>query len=152
MIVSDLLAEDRIIPDLVAVAKGDVLGELASLMEASLPDVPPGSILEVIREREEMNSTAIGSGVALPHGRLPGLQSVMAGFARSKDGVDFGSTDGGLTHLFFVLLAPIDSAGMHLKALAGVSRLLKADSFRAALIDAPADEILFLIRAEEGAA
>lgn len=152
MTVSDLLAEERILPDLVSVTKADVLVELSELMESSVPGSDSQAILGVIREREELNSTAIGSGVALPHGRLPGLDRVLAGFARSRAGVDFDSADGDSTHLFFILLAPDDSAAMHLKALAGISRLLKDEAFRSTLLVAPADEILTLIQAQGGEA
>ena len=129
MTVSDLLAEERILPDLVGANKTEVLVELSRLMVPSLPEVKEETILKVIQEREDLNSTAIGSGVALPHGRLPGLAEVMVGFARTRTGVDFESLDGGATHLFFVLLAPDDSAAKHLKALASISRLLMDDEF-----------------------
>ena len=152
MIVSDLLAEDRILPDLVSVHKADVLDELSGLMESSVPDVSARTILDVIREREDVNSTAIGSGVALPHGRLPGLPEVVVGFARSRQGIDFDSVDGARTHLFFVLLAPEDAAAAHLKALAALSRLLKDEVFRTRLLEAPSEEILSLIRAQDGEA
>ena len=152
MIVSDLLAEERILPDLISVHKADVLDELSGLMESSVPDVSARTILAVIREREDVNSTAIGSGVALPHGRLPGLPEVVVGFARSQQGIDFDSVDGARTHLFFVLLAPEDAAAAHLKALAALSRLLKDEVFRTRLLEAPSEEILSLIRAQDGEA
>ena len=152
MIVSDLLAEERILPDLISVHKADVLDELSCLMESSVPDVSARTILAVIREREDVNSTAIGSGVALPHGRLPGLPEVVVGFARSQQGIDFDSVDGARTHLFFVLLAPEDAAAAHLKALAALSRLLKDEVFRTRLLEAPSEEILSLIRAQDGEA
>ena len=152
MTVSDLLAEERILPDLGGVNKTEVLVELSKLMVPSLPEVKEETILKVIQEREDLNSTAIGSGVALPHGRLPGLAEVMVGFARTRTGVDFESLDGGATYLFFVLLAPDDSAAKHLKALASISRLLMDDEFRSDLLLAPECEILNLIRTRDGEA
>ena len=152
MIVSDLLTEKRILPDLTAGSKAEVLAELSALMEDSVPEVDGPGILEVIQEREDVSSTAIGNGVALPHGRLTGLQRVLVGFARSRQGIDFDSLDGGSTHLFFILLAPEDSAAQHLKALAGLSRLLADDAFRRVLLEAPADELLGLIRERDGEA
>jgi len=121
-------------------------------MEDSVPEVDGAGILEVIQEREDVSSTAIGNGVALPHGRLEGLQRVLVGFARSRQGIDFDSLDGGSTHLFFILLAPEDSAAQHLKALAGLSRLLADDAFRRVLLEAPGDELLALIRERDGEA
>lgn len=152
MIVSDLLTEKRILPDLTAGSKAEVLAELSALMEDSVPEVDGPGILEVIQEREDVSSTAIGNGVALPHGRLTGLQKVLVGFARSRQGIDFDSLDGGSTHLFFILLAPEDSAAQHLKALAGLSRLLADDAFRRVLLEAPGDELLGLIRERDGEA
>ncbi len=152
MIVSDLLTEKRILPDLTAGSKAEVLAELSALMEDSVPEVDGPGILEVIQEREDVSSTAIGNGVALPHGRLTGLQRVLVGFARSRQGIDFDSLDGGSTHLFFILLAPEDSAAQHLKALAGLSRLLADDAFRRVLLEAPGDELLGLIRERDGEA
>jgi len=152
MIVSDLLTEKRILPDLTAGSKAEALAELSALMEDSVPEVDRPGILEVIQEREDVSSTAIGNGVALPHGRLAGLQRVLVGFARSRQGIDFDSLDGGSTHLFFVLLAPEDSAAQHLKALAGLSRLLNDDVFRRELLEAPGDELLGLIRERDGEA
>jgi PTS system nitrogen regulatory IIA component len=152
MIVSDLLTEKRILPDLVAGSKAEVLAELSALMEDSVPEVDGPGILEVIQEREDVSSTAIGNGVALPHGRLAGLQRVLVGFARSRQGINFDSLDGGSTHLFFILLAPEDSAAQHLKALAGLSRLLADDAFRRVLLEAPGDDLLGLIRERDGEA
>ena len=152
MIVSDLLTEKRILPDLTAGSKAEVLAELSALMEDSVPEVDGAGILEVIQEREDVSSTAIGNGVALPHERLTGLQRVLVGFARSRQGIDFDSLDGGSTHLFFILLAPEDSAAQHLKALAGLSRLLADDAFRRVLLEAPGDELLGLIRERDGEA
>jgi len=152
MIVSDLLTEERILPDLTAGSKAEALAELSALMEDSVPDVDGAGILEVIQEREDVSSTAIGNGVALPHGRLTGLQRVLVGFARSRQGIDFDSLDGGSTHLFFILLAPEDSAAQHLKALAGLSRLLADEAFRRELLEAPGDGLLGLIRERDGKA
>jgi PTS system nitrogen regulatory IIA component len=81
--------------------------------------------------------------VAIPHGKLPGIKRVFAAFARSRQGVDFQSLDGEPTHLFFLLVAPEDSAGAHLKALARISRLLKDESFRTRLMQAPDAHTLF---------
>jgi PTS system nitrogen regulatory IIA component len=88
--------------------------------------------------------------VAIPHGKLPGLKRVVAAFARSRGGVDFNSLDGKPTHLFFLLVAPEDSAGAHLKALARISRLLKDEGFRSRLMQATdAADIYHIIRTED---
>jgi PTS system nitrogen regulatory IIA component len=104
----------------------------------------------VLWERENLGSTAIGDGIAIPHGKLPGLKGVLGLFSRHPAGVDFDSLDGKPTHLFFLLVAPEDSVGQHLKALARVSRLLKDGSFRDSLVQAAdAAEILRLIQQED---
>ena len=78
-----------------------------------------------MNERERLGSTAIGDGIAIPHGKLRGISRILGVFGRSPQGVDFDSLDGNPTHLFFLLVAPEDSASLHLKALARVSRLFK---------------------------
>ena len=111
-----------------------MLDELASAVAGQHPDIDRGRLVEALDERERLNSTALGEGVAIPHGKLPGLRRVFAAFGRSPAGVDFQSLDGKPTHLFFLLVAPEDSVGQHLKALARVSRLLKDAAFRQALV------------------
>jgi PTS system nitrogen regulatory IIA component len=106
-------------------------------------------VLDVLLERERISTTAIGEGVAIPHGKLPGVERVLGVFARSPRGVDFASLDGGLTHLFFVLIAPENAAADHLKALARISRLLKDESFRRRLMAGQTSDELFAIIAQE---
>jgi PTS system nitrogen regulatory IIA component len=107
------------------------------------------TVLTVLLEREKISTTAIGEGVAIPHGKLPGVERVLGVFARSPQGVDFASLDGGPTHLFFVLIAPENAAADHLKALARISRLLKDEAFRRRLMEGQTSQELFNIIAEE---
>ena len=79
------------------------------------------AILTALREREELGSTAVGGGMAIPHGRIPGLRDIVLAVAVSKRGVDYGADDGLPVRFFFVLLSPRESAGRHLKALAAIS-------------------------------
>lgn len=134
MTITDILAPERVIPELGATTKEEVLVELAGLLAGAPTGADVARLTGVLRERERLNSTAIGEGIAIPHGRLAGLRTVVAGFARSSRGVDFESIDKRPTHLFFVLIAPDDAAAMHLKALARISRLLKDKDFRARLL------------------
>jgi PTS system nitrogen regulatory IIA component len=87
--------------------------------------------------------------VAIPHGKLPGVERVLGIFARSPEGVDFASLDGGPTHLFFMLIAPENAAADHLKALARISRLLKDPAFRSRLIEGKTREEIFDIIVQE---
>jgi len=134
MTITDILSADRVIPELTAATKDAVLEELARLLVGQIPQATPERLVAVLRERERLNSTAIGDGIAIPHGRLSGTKSVVAGFARSTQGVDFDAVDQQPTKLFFVLIAPDDAAAMHLKALARISRLLKDKAFREHLL------------------
>lgn len=143
MTITDILSADRVVPELKATTKDGVLEELAALLVGQIPQATPDRLVAVLRERERLNSTAIGDGIAIPHGRLPGTKSVVAGFARSPHGVDFDSVDRQPTQLFFVLIAPDDAAAMHLKALARISRLLKDKGFREQLLSLKTREELF---------
>lgn len=151
MTITDVLSADRIIPDLRATTKEGVLEELAGLLAGPPTGTDVNRLTAVLRERERLNSTAIGEGIAIPHGRLSGLRNVVAGFARSLAGVDFDSVDKQPTHLFFVLVAPDDAAAMHLKALARISRLLKDKDFRSRLLALDSREALFQAIVEEDA-
>jgi PTS system nitrogen regulatory IIA component len=91
-------------------------------------------------DREGLGSTGIGEGVAIPHGKIPGIDRLVAVFGRSPAGVQFASLDGKPARLFFLILAPENSAGMHLKALARISRLLKDPRFRERLLAAEGAE------------
>jgi PTS system nitrogen regulatory IIA component len=153
MKILDILSSENLIaPSLGGTTKTAVLRELAEHLAAQHPGqrIDAGKLVDVLWERERLGSTAIGDGIAIPHGKLPGLQGVIGAFGRHVQGVDFDSLDGSPTQLFFLLVAPEDSVGQHLKALARVSRLLKDRAFRDQLIGA-ADraEIFRLIREED---
>src|SRR2546422_11580321 len=96
-----------------------------------------------------MSTTAIGEGFAMQHGKLPCVERVLGVFARSPQGVDFASLDGGPTYLFFVLIAPENAAADHLKPLARISRLLKAEAFLRRLMEGQTRQDLFSIIAQE---
>ena len=151
MRIDDFLAEDMVVAALEGRKKDDVIEELAEVVSRHHPEIDHWKLVGALQDRERLNSTALGEGVAIPHGRLPGVKRVVAAFGRSPQGVDFNSLDGKPTHLFFLLVAPEDSAGAHLKALARISRLLKDDSFRARLMQAEDGPSLYRIIREEDA-
>jgi PTS system nitrogen regulatory IIA component len=99
--ITDFLSVQTVIPALAQREKNAVLEELAGWLAASHTDLDPKRVLSVLMERERISTTAIGEGVAIPHGKLPGLERIYGVFARSSEGVDFNSLDGGPTHLFF---------------------------------------------------
>lgn len=145
-----LTSEELVAPNLAGADKTAVLRELAQHLARSHGGIDADRLVDVLWERERLGSTAIGDGIAIPHGKLPGLSGVIGAFGRHPAGVDFESLDGSPTHLFFLLVAPEDSVGQHLKALARVSRLLKDRAFRERLLAAPDRGALFrLIREED---
>jgi PTS system nitrogen regulatory IIA component len=149
-IVEILSTEELVQPALRGASKDAVLHELAGHLVKSHPEIDAVKLVAVLWEREHLGSTAIGDGIAIPHGKLPGLKGVLGMFARHAAGVDFDSLDGGPTRIFFLLVAPEESVGQHLKALARVSRLLKDRGFRDRLLEAPDQkEIYRLIREED---
>lgn len=129
----EILPESLVIPALTGATKDAVLRELATQLAHVHREVDADKLVEVLWERERLGSTALGDGIAIPHGKLPGLRGVLATFGRHPEGVDFDSLDGKPSHIFFLLVAPDNSVGLHLKALARVSRLLKDDAFRTLL-------------------
>lgn len=146
MKIIDLLAPNCILPNLQATNKKGALEELATPLVPGPDQLSLQTVMEVLLDRERLGSTGIGDNIAIPHGKLPQLSNLMLSFGRSVKGVDFDSMDGKPSHLFFMLLAPVNSAGMHLKALAKISRMLMSQSFRDNLMKADgAQEIYRLI-------
>ena len=143
MKITDFLDVEMVISNLRGGDKGSVLREMAEWMASQDHSLEARGLLEILLERERVSSTAIGDGVAIPHGKMAGVQRVRAVFARSLQGVDFASLDGKPTFLFFLLIAPENSPGDHLKALARISRLLKDGGFRQRLMEAKTREKLF---------
>ncbi len=149
MLISDFLEVSAVEADLGASNKPGVLRELVGLVLRVAPDLDPNQLVETLQRREKLQSTGIGDGVAIPHGKTPGVDKVMACVGRSKAGVDFQSLDGMPTHLFFTLLVPESEHGLHLKALARVSRLLKEARVRQALLDAEDAEAMYAVFVDE---
>ncbi len=150
MKITDILSAEMVMPDLRGTTKDAVLRELAGGLAARHPEINLEQLTAVLAERERLGSTAIGDGIAIPHGKLPRVRKILGAFGRHSTGVDFESLDGNPTQLFFVLVAPEDSASLHLKALARVSRLLKDGGFRDRLIAASdSSEIYRLIKEED---
>ena len=150
MKITDILVREASILDLVATTKDDLLAELAGALAAAESGLDRDRLLTILRERESLQSTGIGEGVAIPHGKISGLDRLVATFARSKSGVDFESIDGQPTQLFFLLVVPEQSGGQHLKALARISRFFRDASFREKLLGASdLDEIFRAIEEED---
>ena len=132
MQIMDFLSKKAILTDIKSTRKEDVIKEMVALLiEAG--DVEKrnrNKLIDALMSREALGSTAIGQGIAIPHAKCDCVDKLVASFGLSKKGVDFDSLDGELAYIFFLLVAPQDSAGPHLKALARISRLLKDKYFR----------------------
>jgi PTS system nitrogen regulatory IIA component len=145
----DSLAAGQVLPNLQARSKKEVLEELCAPVLRLTNSIDLNTLMAVLLERERLGSTGIGDGVAIPHGKLDGLDNLLMVFGRSRKGIDFDSLDGKPAYLFFLVLAPENSAGIHLKALARISRLLKSDSVRQEIMEAKdAARILTIINAQ----
>ncbi len=129
MKISDVLYKETIIVDLKANDKKSVLEELAAPV-ARIAKVDQAELVRVLMEREHLGSTGIGGGIGIPHGKMKRLEKLVLGFGLSQKGVDFDSMDKKPAHLFFLLITPENSTGVHLKLLARISRLLKNEDFK----------------------
>ncbi len=138
----DFLISDAIEPDMQSTTKADSIRELVALLKKAGAVADEHAVAEAILDREELGSTGIGEGIAVPHGKSDAVDELVASFGRSERGIDFESMDNQPVHLFFLLVAPQNVAGPHLMALARISRLLKNRDFRRSLMDASNKEEL----------
>lgn len=149
MKIVDLLHPAAIAADIEATGKNETLAELTDVMMKVANGLDRDEVIRVLQERERLGSTGIGEGVAIPHGKLKDIKKLLISFGRSRRGVDFDSMDGKPAHLFFLLIAPEESVGIHLKTLARISKLLKNPAVRRRLLDAAGSEEIFRIISEE---
>lgn len=149
MRITELMDRDLIVPELHSNTKKEVLKELVDRITRKELDIDGSDLLRVLLEREELGSTGIGDGIAIPHGKVKKITGLMVSFGRSLGGVDFESMDGKPTHIIFLLIAPENSAGIHLKALARLSRLLKDSRFRKNIMEADSSQEIYDLIAQE---
>ena len=151
MKIMDFLCKKAISTDIKATDKEAVIRELVGLLiDAEEVDKRDrNKLIEILMAREALGSTAIGEGVGIPHGKSDCVKKLVAAFGISQKGVDFDSLDGEQVYLFFLLVAPQDSAGPHLKALARISRLLKDKYFRDSLKQSKDDKAVIKIIVQE---
>ncbi len=149
MKITEMLKKEFVLEELRAKNKREALAELAGVFTKGKIRFDSAAMLHVLLEREKLGSTGIGDGIAIPHGKLAGLEEMVVAFGRSREGIDFESVDGRPVQLFFLLVAPENSAGRHLKALAKISRMLKDRAFRKRLLNAGMQDDLFRVIAEK---
>lgn len=150
MKILDFLVEDAINVKLSSTNKKDVLAELVEPLVKAGKVSDAKKMVEVLLEREELGSTGIGQRIAIPHGKSPVVKELSAAFGVSQQGIAYDALDGEPVNLFFVLVAPEGSAGVHLKALARISGLLKDKFFKKALLQATGRaDVIKVIESEE---
>ena len=148
MKITDLISNDSIILDLEATSKKQVLEEISKFV-ARKSNLNHEKIAEVLTEREEICSTAVDEGVAIPHGKLSGLNKIICILARSKKGIDFDSLDEKPTHIFILILSPENSSNLHIQALSTISKIFKNPELRESVLKSDTiDEIYDLIIGE----
>ncbi len=148
MRISQLLNKDSIIADLNADNKKSAIKELA-LAISQTTKASDKEIATVLMEREHLGSTGIGGGIAIPHGKLDLMESIVVGFGLSKKGLEYDSLDNKPVHIFFVLLTSENSTGGHLKVLAQISKLLKMDQFKENLLTAKSVDDIYNVILEQ---
>ncbi len=151
MKIIDFLSKKAILTDIKSAKKEEVIKELvdALISAGEIEKRYRNKLIEALMTRESLGSTAIGQGIAIPHAKSDCVDKLIAAFGLSRKGVDFDSLDGELAYIFFLLVAPQDSAGPHLKALARISRLLKDKYFRDSLRACTDDKSIVKIIAGE---
>lgn len=149
MKILDFLHSETVLTDLTAGDKKGVLEELAAPV-AEATGIKRDEIVRVLMERERLGSTGIGEGLGIPHGKLKNLDDMIIGFGLSRRGVDFDAIDGRPARIFFLIITPEASTGLHLKLLARISRLLKEERVRERLrqVESPA-QVLAIIEEED---
>ena len=135
--------------NMLAKTKAEALDELVHTLIKGGLKLDSAKVIEVLQQREKLGSTGIGDGLAIPHGKISSLDEIVVAFGRSKKGVDFDSLDGKPVHIFFLLLAPENSVGQHLKALARISKMLKKANFRQKLIETESKSDLYKLIIEQ---
>ncbi|MGA9110495.1 MAG: PTS sugar transporter subunit IIA [Smithella sp.] len=145
MQLNQILKIEFINANLSARNKDEALAELINTIIEGGIKLKHSSIIEILKQRENLGSTGIGDGVAIPHGKIPELDEIIVAFGRSMEGIPFNSLDGKPVHLFSLLLAPENSSGQHLKILAKISKMLKDVDFRKKLLKAKSQSDLYKI-------
>jgi len=132
--------------DLKSVDKKGVLEELSAPL-TGITQTDRNDLVKILMDRERLGSTGIGGGIAIPHGKMKGLETLILGFGLSRKGVNFESMDNRPSHIFFLLLTPENSTGVHLKLLARISKLLKDETVKERLFHASTpEEVLDIIQ------
>ena len=149
MKITDILKKEHIIKDLNSCDKKNVLDELSSFLEDKGEITSKENLLVALIEREKLGSTGIGENVAIPHAKISEIDKIITVFGRSKNGVEFESLDQKPVNFIFLVIAPENSTGQHLKVLARISRLFKNSSLRESVLSANEADQIYSILVDE---
>ena len=149
MKISDILKKEHIIKELNSCDKKNVLDELSSFLEDQGEISNKDDLLVALIEREKLGSTGIGENVAIPHAKISEIDKIITVFGRSKNGVEFESLDQKPVNFIFLVIAPENSTGQHLKALARISRLFKNPSLRESVLRTNEADQIYSILVDE---
>ena len=148
VLLTDLLTAERIKIPLTSTSKDELLRELVDLAADDVQVRDREEVLRAVMDREEVLSTGIGHGVAIPHGKSSSVNGLVLVAGVAREGIDFEALDGKPVQLFFLLVGPESAAGEHVKALSRISRLLRRESFRQRLIDASDPKTFYSVLSE----
>ncbi len=150
MKIIDFISKDNCVASLTSTDKEGALRELAACLAHSGATPDADIVFEAIIERENLGTTGVGEHVAIPHAKIKGLESLVAAFGKSEDGIEYSSVDNKPVLWVFMLLAPESVTGVHLKALARISKILRSGGFREGIRNAStSDDIMALIEQED---
>jgi PTS system nitrogen regulatory IIA component len=149
MKISEFLSKDAISVDLKATKKEEVIRELVDLLSKAYPLKEKDKLIKTLMNREALGSTGVGQGIGIPHAKSNTVKELVGALGVSHIGVDFDSLDGEPTQIFFLLVAPEDAAGPHLKALARISRLLKDKFIKESFLAAKDEKTILNIISKE---
>ena len=127
----DIISEKAVLTDLAATDKNGVIRELVDVLvkSGSVTEAARKKVVAALMAREELGSTGIGQGIAVPHAKHESVEGLVGAFGRSKAGIEFDALDGEPVHLVFLLLSNRNASGSHLEALAHISRILRDNAF-----------------------
>ena len=143
MKIADILEPKTVVPHLHSTSKAEVIEELADNISSIYPNINKERLVEVLLEREKLCSTAVDSGVAIPHAKISGVTDIIASFGKSIEGIDYDSLDNKATHFFIALITPEDSTGSHIQLLARISKVFKNPELRSRLIKLESEEEIY---------
>jgi len=143
MRLTDILKPTNIKVPLVSTVKAEAIGELVTLLKENGEVTDAKKVLDSVLDREATRTTGIGNGLAIPHGKCPGVDHLVMAIGRPGTPIDFQAIDGRPVNLIWLLASPPDKTGPHIHALARISRLMTMDKFRQALATAKTSQEIF---------